>query len=63
MTGLYNNTTINEKTMFLKPKYEAGYSLIININCHGCKTLINHREQPIFFFRNFQATVGINFQM
>ena len=26
--------------MFLKPKYETGYSLIININFHGCKTLI-----------------------
>ena len=26
--------------MFLKPKYETGYSLIIVINFYGCKTLI-----------------------
>ena len=40
MTRLYKYSTINENTMFLKPEYETGYSLIININFHGCKTLI-----------------------
>ena len=84
--------------MFLKPKYETGYSLSMNINFHGCKTLImfnsytdiaksscQNKDHPIIyfhmmitinnlyihtlsrttntFFRNFQATVGINFQM